>query len=298
MKQDKESLVKARASATRGALMQHKKEVDWKVLDVGPGRTGTQSIAAALERLGFSPFHAGHPTCRLAFTGPWCSFITGNSSFEETLPVMEGYESASDTPMHAPKIYKAVMQHFPNSKFILPMREPEDWFRSMVHVYNTSNAKQIPLTFSQPNSAAKHQQYLGQKRVLGEEKANIWRDCRESLEWGCDWSKSVEENDACLEGFRSHYRMVQNTIPADRLLKFNITDGYTTLAPFLGKPVPDEAFPHVDTYTERSAEDMESDEFQEGWSTDNCPKNAFSLSWQPESMDPTTATYLGMCRCP
>ena len=37
-------------------------------------------------------------------------------------------------------------------------------------------------------------------------------------------------------------------IPRERLLIFNFSDGWGPLCEFLGKPVPDEPFPHVDRY--------------------------------------------------
>jgi hypothetical protein len=37
---------------------------------------------------------------------------------------------------------------------------------------------------------------------------------------------------------------VQRTVPADRLLVFDVKDGWELLCHFLGMPVPDTPFPH------------------------------------------------------
>ena len=38
---------------------------------------------------------------------------------------------------------------------------------------------------------------------------------------------------------------MKDTIPADRLLVFNVREGWAPLCEFLGRPVPDEPFPQV-----------------------------------------------------
>jgi hypothetical protein len=74
---------------------------------------------------------------------------------------------------------------------------------------------------------------------------------------------SESENDeaqtlkqTCIAGYEKHVARVQRVIPADRLLLFNISDGYEPLCEFLGKEVPTfpngtvEPFPHQDVFTE------------------------------------------------
>jgi hypothetical protein len=44
--------------------------------------------------------------------------------------------------------------------------------------------------------------------------------------------------------FQQHNQRVQQVVPAHRLLVFNVREGWAPLCAFLGKPVPDEPFPH------------------------------------------------------
>lgn len=51
--------------------------------------------------------------------------------------------------------------------------------------------------------------------------------------------------------------MVRNLVPKERLLEWAIEDGWEPLCEFLGKPVPNEPFPHVNLgkgWTEREEE--------------------------------------------
>jgi len=41
--------------------------------------------------------------------------------------------------------------------------------------------------------------------------------------------------------------MIRGLVPKDRLLEWCVQDGWGPLCEFLGKPVPDEPFPHVNT---------------------------------------------------
>lgn len=47
---------------------------------------------------------------------------------------------------------------------------------------------------------------------------------------------------------RIHTAQVQRTIPSDRLLIFNVKQGWDPLCKFLGVPIPDEPFPQVYVY--------------------------------------------------
>ena len=46
-------------------------------------------------------------------------------------------------------------------------------------------------------------------------------------------------------GFESWTEFVRKTVPSDRLLEFDVRQGWKPLCDFLGKPVPDGAFPHI-----------------------------------------------------
>lgn len=43
--------------------------------------------------------------------------------------------------------------------------------------------------------------------------------------------------------------MIRGLVPPDRLLEWDISDGWEPLCKFLGKPVPDVPFPHANAAT-------------------------------------------------
>jgi hypothetical protein len=55
----------------------------------------------------------------------------------------------------------------------------------------------------------------------------------------------ISDRDYAVDVFRRHIAEVKATVPADRLLVFDIAEGWSPLCTLLGVPVPDERFPYV-----------------------------------------------------
>ena len=98
-----------------------------EVIGAGFGRTGTMSLKAALEQLGFDPcyhmvecFPKGPGHWKL-----WEEATTGNPDWEA---IFEGFTATVDFP--ACTSYAALAEHYPEAKVILSVRDPEKWFQS------------------------------------------------------------------------------------------------------------------------------------------------------------------------
>lgn len=52
---------------------------------------------------------------------------------------------------------------------------------------------------------------------------------------------------------REYYARIREIVPAEQRLEFKLSDGWTPLCEFLGKEVPDSAFPHVNDTVEHHA---------------------------------------------
>lgn len=53
------------------------------------------------------------------------------------------------------------------------------------------------------------------------------------------------DRDSAIAGFRAKNARLREVIPADRLLVFNVADGWEPLCRFLDVPVPDTSFPRT-----------------------------------------------------
>lgn len=96
-----------------------------KVFCIGYGKTGTTTVERCLRILGFNP-HVG-------WSPRFCHYWHGNGLNPSVIiKEMKRDKSFSDFPMWYCNLYKDLDRAFPNSKFILTVRDSESWFESMV----------------------------------------------------------------------------------------------------------------------------------------------------------------------
>lgn len=88
-----------------------------KVFGIGLSKTGTTSLARALEVLGY------RTRDYLGVT----RYTAGDLS-SINLKEIDANDAFTDTPI--PSFYKQLDKHYPNSKFILTTRDMEGWLRS------------------------------------------------------------------------------------------------------------------------------------------------------------------------
>jgi hypothetical protein len=212
-----------------------------KVLDVGPPRTGTQSLAEALTRLGYNPCHSGEQILSNIVRPTLCNYTfgKGNTSWDDVEEMMkqEGWDAGMDEPWHL--LYTTVMDKYPDSKFVLPIKKAEDWFDSYLHFWQS-------------------RQGLKTVNNVGYNLGKPWDECSNAHYFDCDFTELrrplAESRDDCIAGYNRHVARVIETIPHDRLLLFNMSEGYAPLCEFLGKDVPTypngtaEPFPHADKF--------------------------------------------------
>jgi hypothetical protein len=242
-----------------------KDAMKFRVLDVGAPRTGTESMYAALQRLGYKPWHSGMNT---SIRPSLCDYVFGsrlNSSFDKAMEMMsvDGYDAGMDEPFQL--IYEEVMNRWPDSKFILSLRDPESWFQSYVELNEALTKRRLPDIANDFNISDLKDgdlQLLRAVHTVLENRDNQTSrgQCGNAKYWGCDFPGALLGNytskKECLARFQAHYDRVRQVIPSERLLEFNLSDGYNTLAPFLGKSIPTfpngtiEPFPHVNTIEE------------------------------------------------
>src|ERR671921_2658408 len=101
-----------------------------RIIGAGFGRTGTTSLKAALEQLGFGPSYTLSEVFRNpGHVGFWEAARrdpTGEGvDWEEFLA---GYEVAVDWP--ACSFYEELMEAFPEAPVILTVRDPAAWYQS------------------------------------------------------------------------------------------------------------------------------------------------------------------------
>lgn len=93
-----------------------------KVIGAGFGRTGTASLKAALEELGFAKYyHATETMMNLSHAVFWSATLDGEQV--DWHEFFRDYQTTVDWP--AITYYKQLMGLYPDAKVLLSVRDPE-----------------------------------------------------------------------------------------------------------------------------------------------------------------------------
>lgn len=192
-----------------------------KVIGAGFGRTGTLSMKAALEQLGLGPcYHMAEVIAHPPFVAHWTAAAEGRPVNWDV--VFEGYGSTVDWP--ACSFWRELADHDRDAKVILTVRDLDTWFDScQATIFNIMKA---PLDALPPHMAG----IARMARILVRDKT---------------FGDRLDDRSHCLAVHRAHIEVVRRTIPANRLLVFDVKEGWGPLCAFLDVPVPDSPFPRV-----------------------------------------------------
>ncbi len=194
-----------------------------EVIGAGFGRTGTNSLKLALERLGFTPcHHMFEVRDNLALLPPWEAVAKGGAPDLDAL--FAGYRAQVDWP--GARLWRELAEHYPEAKVILTVRDPQRW-------YDSVEATILKFFQSLGEIPDPHLNRLGvMAKALVDEGVFDGR---------------LAERDHAVAVFERHVDEVTAAIPAERLLVYRVSEGWGPLADFLGVEAPDEVFPHTNS---------------------------------------------------
>jgi hypothetical protein len=140
-------------------------EIKDRVFCVGFNKTGTRSLLNSFEILDLGPV----ASCNMKLTQG--IFETG--SYEEALRYARDYRSFKDRPWNVWDMYIHLDERFPGSYFILTVREPESWWRSVdrwitVQKPSMGSIYRKHLRSSSPSKESMIEAYLRHNREITE----------------------------------------------------------------------------------------------------------------------------------
>lgn len=98
-----------------------------KVIGAGLGRTGTESLKKALEQLGFGTcYHMFELMKNPEHLSQWEKLSQGEKPDYGFL--FDGYQSCTDFP--AAIYYREFMEHYPEARVVLTVRDVDKWYDS------------------------------------------------------------------------------------------------------------------------------------------------------------------------
>ena len=144
--------------------------------------------------------------------------------------VFAGYRATVDFP--GCTLWREQMQAWPEAKVVLTVRDPHSWYRSAKRTI-------FALPEPGPQTGEPDPDTVAFGRFTSEELLP------RIFDFGGDRPLNEMDEDAAVEVFNRHIAEVKATVPAEKLLVFEVSDGWKPLCDFLGVPVPDEEFPYV-----------------------------------------------------
>jgi hypothetical protein len=200
-----------------------------RVIGAGFGRTGTLSLRDALVRLGCGPCdhmreNFDHPE---RFT-LWDEVLRRKNAGEpiDWRPLLSGFQAIVDWP--GAYFWRELTAAHPDTKVILTVRDPDRWYDSIQATIFSLRDDQLP-------------------------------EGPRDISFNRTFSGRLTDRAHCQAVFARHNQAVQEAISPDRLLVFDVKEGWEPLCAFLGVSVPgDEPFPRVnDTAAFQDAERCE-----------------------------------------
>lgn len=183
-----------------------------KVICVGFQKTGTSSLGQALERLGYR-VGGYHDFRHLAKSAT----LDIEQLRREVLETARMYDAVQDTPY--PIFYRDLDRAFPDTKFVLVIRDTDSWIRSVVSDFGSHENAIHTLIYGSPFPRGHEQE---------------WTD------------RYLTHNTEVVEYFKNR---------PDALLTLRLDEGdvnWERLCGFLRHPVPDVPWPHANTKRQKA----------------------------------------------
>ena len=198
-----------------------------KVICAGWGRTGTRSLKYALQTLLKAPsYHMQNILLNKKDAKLWHNIISKkkNVNWDD---IYNGYGACLDFP--SCNYYKELMEEYPDAKVILTVRDADSWMKSW-NALNREILDSITFKFFSkiPGTSFYIQKKIHNETILGPN----------------GMFKGHKTEEAIKSEFIKWNKSVIDYVPKERLLVYEIKDGWEPLCNFLNLPVPDMPFFH------------------------------------------------------
>jgi hypothetical protein len=188
------------------------------VIGVGFGRTGTLSLKAALEQLGLGP--CAHMMPLIGDEERCELFLRAANGDDASLDkALDPYRSTVDWP--GVFFWRRLVDKYPEAKVVLTVRDPEKWYASAERtIWAATNAPTPP-------------------------GLETFKQMCDATNWAGMFDGRFADRDHAIRVFTEHNDEVRRTVEPERLLEYEVGQGWEPLCEALGRPVPAEPFPRL-----------------------------------------------------
>jgi hypothetical protein len=208
----------------------------FQVIGAGLSRTGTASFSEALRILLNGPVYHGGTQATLGPETEIRSWIKLLSHFPPKTPSdkklihdtlkqrFDGYAAATDAPTSG--LVEELLEVYPDALVICTTRDPDAWVKSMEGVSNAATMSFLRFVLFPIPGMRYFVDYI-----------NVLRN---------QWLHLYGETEpVTTKTHYNHIEYLKRVVPPERLIFFNVKEGWGPLCEALGKDVPDMPFPRI-----------------------------------------------------
>ncbi len=195
------------------------------IIGPGFGRTGTNTLKLALEHLGFGPCHHMYEVIgRPETAADWQRALDGDDI--DWGKVLGGYKSQVDWP--GAFFWRELRDWSPEAKVLLSVRDEDAWFRSITNTIFAVRADPARIDDPQQRAFALMVNELIDRAIGSKER----------------------DRETVLAAYRRNIDEVTAEVPPEKLLKFDVRQGWEPLCEFLDVAIPDQPMPRTNSTDE------------------------------------------------
>ena len=204
-----------------------------KIIGAGMPRTGTNTLKASLEKLGFmKTYHMKELLVHPEDLHYWKTLDeTGSTDWDG---LYDGFQATVDFPCYP--WYKQHMERYPDAKVILTVRPFEKWYSSVQSTVWTAGPQSLPEKLAMMSKLLFNPRLRKVIQCVKLAKKMIFK---------VHLQGKFEDKAFAEKVFNQHTEDVKAHVPADKLLIYDVRDGWAPLCKFLNVPEPEEALPHL-----------------------------------------------------
>jgi len=191
-----------------------------KIIGAGMGRTGTASLKVALETLGIGHcYHMSEVLKNPECTKDWINIAQGNADWDK---IFNGYSATVDNP--GCNYWKELADYYPEAKVILTVRDANKWFDSTNETIHSVE-------------------------FAGFIKNSPFGEMVQKTIWNL-MENRMQDRKHMVKFFTNRTSKIIEYIAPERLLVYQVGEGWEPLCTFLDLPLPNTDFPRINSRDE------------------------------------------------
>lgn len=204
-----------------------------KIIGAGLPRTGTNTLKECLEKLGYmKTYHMKELLVHPENLHYWKTLKeTGTTNWEE---LYNGFQATVDFPGYP--WYKEHMKKYPEAKVILTVRPFEKWYSSIHSTIWQAGPQTIPQKITMMSKLLFNPRLRSVIKCVKFAKQTIFANHLQG---------KFEDKTFAEKVFNKHIEEVKAYVPTEKLLVYDVNEGWGPLCKFLDAPEPTESFPHL-----------------------------------------------------